>query len=339
MAEIIGEYIDRICSTELRPIGNLPRGVAHRLYDAVRGKGGKPLTFAMATAILDAVGEGDRVVIAAGAGGAPTLPNGEIDGLPGTAVIARALALGRGADVHVLVEERFQGPVRAVLRAAELNVHDGGPHRLADSVVVHTSPVDDEEGEAFSHRILDELEPSLVLAIEKLAPNKNGVIHGSTGIFWHDVHFNPQFIIDEASRRGVLTCGIGDAGNEAGFGSIPEVGEIMPEGAACRCPCGGGMAAAVRTDHLLCAAISDWGGYGLVGVLCYLMRRPDLLADADVVERILRAAVASGVVCGWYARPVLCDDGVPLDAQRAAATLISTAVKQALLEHAHSASH
>lgn len=339
MAEIIGEYIDRICSTELRPIGNLPRGVAHRLYDAVRAKGGKPLTYAMAGAILDAVSEGSRVVILAGAGGAPTLPNGEIDGLPGSAVIARALILGRGADVHILAEPRFQKPVREVLRAAELNVHDGGEHRLADSVVVHASPEDDDEGKEFSHRILDELQPSLVLAIEKLAPNRHGVIHGSTGIAWHDVHFNPAFIIDEARERGILTCGIGDAGNEAGFGSIPEVGDIMPEGAVCRCPCGGGMATAVVTDHLLCAAISDWGGYGLTAMLAFLLRRPDLLASPDLVERMLRAAVNSGVVCGWYARPVLCDDGVPLDAQRAAATLIGTAVTQALYEHGHSASH
>ena len=339
MPEIIAEYVDRICSTELRPIGNLPRGVAHRLYDAARARAGTPLTLAMATAVLDAVGPGDRVVLLAGAGGAPTLPRGEIDGLPGAAVIARALVLGRGADVHVVAEERFQGPFRAVLGAAELNVHDGGAHRLADSVVLHTGPEDDGEAERFSYRLLDDLEPSLVLAIEKLAPNRKGVIHGATGIGWHDVHFNPAFVVEEAGRRGILTCGIGDAGNEVGFGGVPEVAEIMPEGATCRCPCEAGMATAVVTDLLISAAISDWGGYGLTAMLAFLMRRPDLLAGPDLVERMLRAAVASGVVCGWYARPVLCDDGVPLDAQRAAATLISTAVTQALYEHAHSASH
>lgn len=338
MPQIIGEYVDRVCSTELRPIGNLPRGVAHQLYDAVRRKYDAPLSYSMARALLDRVGEGDRVLIVCGAGGAPSLPNGEIDGLLGATAIARALILGRGADVRLLVEDRFLEPARAVLKAGELNVCQDDDDRIPESVVMHRTPVDDVAGRQFSFGILDELNPAAVIGIEKLAPNKHGVIHGATGNPWHDVHFNPQYLFDEANSRGVLTCGIGDAGNEVGFGSVSEVGEIMPEGASCRCPCQGGMASAVQTDYLISSAISDWGGYGLVALMSFLLRRLDLVADADLVERMLRAAVDAGVVCGWYARPVLCDDGVPLPAQRAAATLLQTAVTQALTD-AHSPSH
>jgi len=35
MPEIIGEYVDRLCSVEMRPKG-MPRGTMHLLYEAAR---------------------------------------------------------------------------------------------------------------------------------------------------------------------------------------------------------------------------------------------------------------------------------------------------------------
>jgi hypothetical protein len=328
--EVIGQYIDQIMTTELRPVGNMPRGVAHRLYEAVRERQKGPLSTAMATAIQDRVAEGDRVLIVCGAGGAPSLPTGEIDGLLGAVALARVLTLGLGAQAHLAAEPRFFSPLREIARAGHLNVHSDAVGPAPAEVTIHTSPEDDADGARFATAILDELRPVLVLAIEKLAPNRAGIIHGATGNPWHAEHFDPAPLFEAATARGILTCGIGDAGNEVGFGAVPEVAEIQPEGARCRCACGGGMAAAVATDLVLTAAISDWGGYAVTALLAYLLRRPDLVADADYVEDLLRAAVRSGVVCGWHARPVLSDDGVPLDAQRAAATLMRTAVTQAL---------
>ncbi|MEV5778722.1 glutamate cyclase domain-containing protein [Streptomyces antimycoticus] len=338
MPEVIGQYVDQIMTAELRPIGNMPRGVAHQLYEAVRRHTGKPLSTAMAQGIVDRVAPGDRVIILCGAGGAPSLPTGEIDGLLGAVALARVLALGIGAEVHIASVERFMGPLTEVLRAGELNVRLGEDDDRPGTVTLTVSPEDDDQSRAFSRRILQELQPSLVLAIELLSPNRAGIIHGATGKPWHDVHFDSALLFELARAQGILTCGIGDAGNEAGFGAIPEVADIQPEGAICRCPCGSGMASAVSTDLVLTAAISDWGGYAVTALIAYLIKRPDLIADADYVENILRAAVRAGVVCGWHARPTLSDDGVPLAAQRAAATLMQTAVTQALVQ-AHSPSH
>lgn len=338
MPEIVGQYVDQIMTTELRPVGNMPRGVAHRLYGAVRGRSTSPLSTAMAAALTGRVGSGDRVLIVCGAGGAPSLPTGEIDGLLGATALARALTVGLGAEVHLAAEPRFTGPLREILRAGQLNVRSDETGPAPADVVLHVSPEDDAAGARFSTAILDDLAPAAVVAIEKLSPNRHGVIHGATGNAWHDEHFNPATLFREAASRGTLTCGIGDAGNEVGFGSVPEVATIQPQGARCHCPCEGGMASAVPTDVVLTAAISDWGGYAVTALLALLLRRPDLLVDADYVEDILRAAVRSGVVCGWHARPVLSDDGVPLPAQRAAATLMQTAVTQALTP-SHSPSH
>ncbi|RZT28536.1 uncharacterized protein DUF4392 [Kribbella sp. VKM Ac-2569] len=338
MPAIIGQYVDQIMTTELRPLGNMPRGVAHKLYDAVRRRTGTPLSTAMAEGIVNRVTAGDTVLILCGAGGPPTLPTGEIDGLLGAVALARVLALGLRAEVHLASVERFMEPLTQVVRAGELNVRLGPEDHRPGSITLHISPEDDDLGREFSGRILDELQPALVLAIELLSPNRAGIIHGATGLPWHDVHFDSAVLFKLAQSRGILTCGIGDAGNEAGFGSVPEVGTIQPQGSVCRCPCGAGMASAVATDLVLSAAISDWGGYAVTALIAYLIRRPDLIADPDYVENLLRAAVRSGAVCGWYARPTLSDDGVPLVAQRAAATLMQTAVTQALLQ-ADSPSH
>jgi hypothetical protein len=339
MPTIIGEYIDQLTSTELRPIGNMPRGVAHKLYNAARSRAGDPLSYTMASALIGEVSAGQRVLIVTGAGGPPNMPTGEVDGLLGTVALARALTIGLGAEVHILVEERFLAPIAAVARAGQLNIRTASGPPWADSVVIHETPVDDEAALEFSLRIIDELEPTAVIAIEKLSINRNGVIHGVTGLPWSDVHYNAAPLFEEARRRHILTCGIGDGGNEIGWGSFPEVREIMPEGAVCRCPCKGGIAAAVSTDVFLAAAISDWGAYGLVAMMSFMLKRADLIADADYVEDLLRAAAAAGVVCGWYSRPMLSDDGVPLPAQRALATLLETAVTQAFLAHTHSSSH
>lgn len=338
MAHIVGQYIDQIMTTELRSAGNMPRGVAHLLYAAVRSKAPEPLSTHMARSLHDTIQPGDRVLILCGAGGYPSLPTGEIDGVLGAVAMARVLTLGLGAKVHLATAERFVAPLAAVLRAGELNVVLDEHDVRADAVTLHISPEEDAEGKLFSERILDDLDPRAVIAIELLSVNDKGVIHGATGNAWHDVHYDVAPLFARARERGIRTYGIGDAGNEAGFGAIPEVKVIQPEGARCRCGCGGGMASAVVADVVLAAAISNWGGYAVTALLAFMTRRPDLLAGPNYVEQMLRTAVDAGLVCGWNARPTLSDDGVPLDAQRAAATLMHTAVVQALTE-VHSPSH
>ncbi|MBB5159835.1 glutamate cyclase domain-containing protein [Saccharopolyspora phatthalungensis] len=337
MPKILAENIDRIITTELRPTGTLPRGVTGRLYEAARQRSKDPLCYVMAAELKDCVRSGDRVVIVTGAGGPPYMPSGEIDGLLGSTALARILAIGLDADVHIVVEERFTAPMTAVLRAGELNVRDGSP--WPGSVALHVSPEGLTQSEDFSGRLLGELDPSAVIAIEKIGVNSKGVIHGVTGLPWTDVHFNAKPLFDGARASGARTFGIGDGGNEVGWGGVTEVAEIMPHGRVCQCGCGGGIACAVETDILVHAAISNWGGYGVAAMLGYLLRRPDLVPDADYVERILTTAAASGAVCGWYSRPMLSDDGVPLKAHRAIATMLKTAVEQAHIEFAESSSH
>jgi hypothetical protein len=321
MPEIIGEYVDRLCTIEMRPAdSNLPRGVMHRLYAEARGDG-PPLTFKAADALVSNVTPGSRVYMLTGAGGPPVLPKGEVDGLLGTAALARTLVMALGADVTILTEARVEEPLRAACEGATLNFTTDGP-RMANDVRFLAMPIDDDACSQQAEELL-EAGPSAVVAIEKLSPNSKGIIHGVTGISYHDEHANPKYLVDGARSRGILTVGVGDGGNEVGFGAIEAaVAEIMPAGGACVCGCGGGSAAAVGTDVLVAAAISNWGAYGIAAMICWLRRTPQHLIDERNLERMLTDVVAAGAFDGCFARPVLCDDGVPLEVNQGMVTML-----------------
>lgn len=316
MPEIIGEYVDRLCTIEMRSAtGNLARGMIYRLYDAARTNS-RPLTLSAAEALLSAVNPGDTVFMLTGAGGPPLLPRGEVDGLLGTAALARVLTLGCGADVTVLAEERVEQPMRAACAGVGLNFASPDEAKPDRGVRFVPMPLEHEACRAQAEQLLAG-RPAAVIAIEKLSPNAAGVIHGSTGINYDAVHAKPQYFVNGARESGVVTIGIGDGGNEVGFGRIRDtVRELLPAGADCGCGCGDGTAAAVATDILVVAAISNWGAYGVAAMMGWLDGTFEHLLNVDELERMLSDVVAAGAFDGCEARPVLSDDGVPLTFQR-----------------------
>jgi hypothetical protein len=332
MGHVVGEYIDRLATIEMRPgKGNLPRGVMHQLYDAARARLDQPLVYRMAVALTRAVAPGDAVVILAGAGGPNILPHSEVDGIPGAAAIARSLISTLGARPVVVTEDRACKPIEAALNAAGLNARDATGPALIDAVTIVPSPISRPDCELHAETLFEEYAPTAVIAIEKLAPNQAGVIHNITGFSLDDNHTKSDAYIDQARLRGVLTCGIGDGGNEVGFGLIhAEASQFMPAGRVCNCPCAGGSTTVVSTDEFMVAAISDWGGYALGAMMAFLTDRAESMLGPDDVDRILRATIAAGARDGVTCRPTLSDDGVPLETQRAYASMLQSIVHIAL---------
>ncbi|GAA5153471.1 DUF4392 domain-containing protein [Microbacterium pseudoresistens] len=328
MVHIIGEYIDRLATVEMRPAqSNLARGVIHQLYDAVRAKYDSPLVSLAASRIVDTVRPGDSVVILAGAGGPPALPNAEVDGIPGAVAIAKALDYGLGAEVTILTEKRAEDTLRATVRAAGLNVRGRHEDPLAHCVTWEESPIDRVDAALHAEDVLDRLSPAVIVAIEKLAPNIHGIIHGATGLDYDAVHTKPDEYFDRAASRGILTFGIGDGGNEAGFGvAHDEVMDIMPSGRTCLCQCGGGSATTVPADLFMVAAISDWGGYAFGAMVSYLTGVASAMLTPAEVERMLRACIDAGALDGVLGVPVIADDGVPLLTQRAYVQMLNDLV-------------
>ena len=199
------------------------------------------------------------------------------------------------------------------------------------TALVRPFPLDPGQAKATAVSLLDELQPSAVIAIENLSPNAKGIIHSATGFEREPTHVAHSFhVVEEARRRGILTVGVGDFGNECGMGLIADaVRKINPYGTACKCPCGAGVTAAVSTDVLVVASISNWGSYAISAALALLLKDPNVLESPEAARRSLEECVAAGAEGeGGMRQPWV--DGTPLEAQVAVVTMLRTIVANAL---------
>ena len=315
MPEIMGEYVDRLCTVEMRPQG-MPRGKIHRLYDAARRRqGGRPLTLLAAERLRGVVKAGDSVILATGAGGPPWMPAGETDGPVGVAALARALVIGLGARPVFVTESQSLAALSAAVAAAGLSVvsPEIAAARTGAAVVLEYSK-NDAEAQTQAKRLLDQFRPAALIASEKLAPNAKGEIHSVRGVNVTAEHAKIQHLFQSAAQRGIPSIGIADGGNEVGCGLIyDDTRTIMEYGARCQCPCGDGMATTLPTDVLVIASVSNYGAYGVSAMLGFLLGDPDLVHDPDTHYRMLEANVREGASDGIYGRPIMKEDGISVE--------------------------
>jgi len=325
------EAIDRIVTTEFRTAEQAP-GTLIFLHEAARQKMGEPICLAATRRLSEVLRPRAPVVLTTGAGGPPWLFKGETDGPPGLAVLARALSLGFGVWPIVITEERGKGPLTTTLEAAGVSVLPeplARPRPTTATLVPFTT--DPAQGEREAKAFLDRYQPAAVIVTEKSSPNRVGIIHSTAGKAWPpEVDFaRVDFLVHESRQRGILTIGIGDRGNEIGFGLIEEtVRRIMPWANVCQCPCAQGMAAATAVDVLYPVNISNWGCYAIAAALAILKGQADLLHDPETETAMLRACVAAGGVDGTTARQVPVVDGTSAGVQVAIVTLLAELVSK-----------
>ncbi|HUA52748.1 MAG TPA: glutamate cyclase domain-containing protein [Candidatus Sulfotelmatobacter sp.] len=325
------EAIDRLMALECRAINV---GRLQALYDAARRHAPGPLCATAARTLVDAVKPRDPVVLITGAGGPPWLFAGETDGPLGLAGLARALAIGCGAWPLIITEARSEAPVAATLAAAGVSLLTEELARVRPTTATLVPfPTEPEEAARVADGFLDRYRPAALVVIEKNSPNRANVIHSFSGTAWTPrVEFaRVEHLIAACRRRAIPTIGIGDHGNEMGFGLIEDtVRATVPGADVCRCPCGQGMAAAVATDIVIPASVSNWGGYGIEAALAILKRDPRLLHDAETERAMLRACVMAGAVDGLTSRQILAVDGTSAETQVAVLTLLAEIVGKAL---------
>ena len=110
----------------------------------------------------------------------------------------------------------------------------------------------------------------MVISIEKLGPNPQGIAHTSTGTPTASDRARAECLFDEAARRGIPSLGIGDNGNELGFGLIADaVAKYKPNGER--------LCTRVKTDVLVPANTSNWGAYAVEAALAALVGRPEIM--------------------------------------------------------------
>lgn len=293
----VAEQIDRLITTEIggkfRTVTRQP--IIRQLYDAARERqGGKPVTFSIARALMEACKPGRRVIVTTGFM-LDLWMHGEADGPPGAAILARALEKAFDVKPVLLTEAVHQNLVRETVRATglrEFPIDEAAkyPRRFSMAEL----PMDVASSCRAAASLFDGNDVAALIAIEKPGGNQHGVYHNSAGrdISMHCGKIEPW--LDEARRRGVLTVSIMDLGNEAGTGAVVDVARTMPNGGKCVCPCGGGNVATSVVDYVLPAFISNWGAYGLEATLAFLLDRPALMHDATLERYVLQACARAG---------------------------------------------
>lgn len=300
MADIIGANIDRLVTVEMRNRG-MNHNIIGPIYEEARREGGgRPITARAAQALVANVSHGDTVLIVTGAGYAPEAPHGESDGPPGAAALARALFWGLNAVPVYVTEECHAPPVVAASQAAGIMVRDyelAKNRRMGGSLV--TAPTTQADIAAWAKDVFDTYHPKAIIAIERLGPNDQGILHYSTGVVPKN-YVDISALFSEAHARGVLSIGIGDNANEIGFGRIHSfMQDFHPYGRRCQYEGGTGVPTVVATDIFLPASISNWGAYGIAAMLGFLCKKMDLVQSPELEKKIVTACLDAG---GWEMR-------------------------------------
>ena len=334
MPDIIGEHIDRLITVELKNRG-MPHGFLANLYDVARAEGGgRPLCMRAAEGIVNSVGRGDSVIILTGAGYPPPMPKGESDGPPGAAGLLRGLYWGLGAVPVYVCEQRHVEPIVASSEAAHLMVKDfadAKEKRLG--AVIAAAPNDQAAVDGWVNDLFDRIQPKALVAIERLGPNDHGVIYNATGQIK-----GPQTgiidlasVVHEATRRGVFTVGIGDHGNEIGFGRIEEhLKDVMPFGAKSQDGNPGGNACAVKTDVLIPAMMSNWGAYGIEAALAYLVKDSNVMHSPEMERNVITKCLEAGGLEAMYCSTAFVVDNCEGESSMAVVQLLGDMVRLSL---------
>lgn len=301
------ENIDRLLLVECRP-HDLVQGVIPKLYTEARR--GNPITYEIAQ-VLTSLPQG-RAAIVTGVMLPRYLPHGEIDGLIG-AVWLGGILKRLGHTVDILVETEVAPVIKAL--AHEVDLAFG---------IRETS-----------HRTVEEFRSwaadyELAIAIEKVGRNRKGVRHSIVGTpVAVDGALVDDFFLEMTAQKKV-TIGVGDGGNEIGFGAIFEAARrFVPRGSECGCPCGDGIVTATPTQLLLPVAVSNYGAYGIAAALAAWYKDQTFAAEGAVIRRLIEVAVANGAIDGGTADPsFIGDDGIPIEGVVALVTLLRTIVTQ-----------
>ena len=330
MIDYVGEAVDKLITIEAKNHG-MPHGILQPMYDAARkAAGNKPVTMTAAEGLMKALGKGDVVFIMTGAGYEPTMPKGESDGPPGAASLARILYRGLGAVPVYVNEDCHADPIIASSEAARPHgeaVRAGarppprrGHRECADGSVqdLGLGPGD-----------LRQVKPKAVVAAERLGAGANGIVHSATALplTGPDAKFQGCIdigeVVTEANKRGIFSVGIGDHGNELGFGTIYDtVVKTMPKGDQ--------LATVVKTDVVIPAMMSNWGCYGIEACLAYLLKKPQLIHSPEMEKRIVQACLDAGGLEAMYCTTEFMVDGLDGETSMACMQFLSNIVRKNL---------
>jgi len=311
--DAIGENLDRLITIDWRGQGQI-----HPLYQSLREQSEGPLTMGAARKFVEQVKEGDTVFIMTGfpVGPFDVLKDGKVskehafrsdmlapetDGVVAAALIARAVDLGFKARPVIFCEEECVEIAKACCGAAGLRVFHDFKTSLLMSHTVTVLPFTKEAQKASeeANRLLDEMNPKAAISIERPGRNEKGFYHMANGRSITDFVAKLDDLFEGVGKRGGLTIGIGDLGNELGMGALKEATQrIIFYGEKCRCGCGSGVGNVSKADATIFGAVSEDAAYAFLACMAFLLSQPDILQSPEMETRVLEAACNHGAIDG-----------------------------------------
>ena len=198
----------------------------------------------------------------------------ETDGPPGTIALAGAL---RQLDFEVIyVSDRYGTPL--------LTVDGAGTEQVIEF------PISDHAASRdFAHGLLADIEPDILIAIERCGFTADNRHLNMAGRDVSDFTAKIDYLFPDQAN----TLGIGDGGNEIGMGRFTRQIKSSAD-----LP---GDPAVILTHKTIISTVSNWGAYGLITALSRLSRR-DLLPSVEWAGELLTELVARGAVDGISGR-------------------------------------
>lgn len=308
--ELVCDAIDKLQCTEMRRRG-LPRGHKWKLYELARATESESLVLAAARKLA---GAPMHVGILTGAAVPDHMPKGENDGPFGAVVLAKSLVKA-GHTVTIITDPDPAPATQGLLDYFGLDVP------------IQVFELGDSAGqEAFASKI------DALVTIERLGGNKNGHLHGISGVSRDAFRANFDALVNTANSLGKITIGIGDGGNEIGFGKIYDaLIETMPElNNEEKTPCGGGIFSIVPTDTLVIGSTSNLGAYGVCAALAMLKKDAELCHTPEDEVALHYIGVGLGMSDGGTGDIIPDCDGIPAETNAAVVRMMQTMVEMEL---------
>jgi hypothetical protein len=319
----IGRNADQIMTCDL-----LCYGAIGPLYAQSLARQGGPLSLKAARMLQQSLAGGRTVAITTGLILPGCHPHGETDGPLGAVVLARALALGTGARVIVICEEELMPLLAALLRTAGLKVVAEQDLAVARSPVAAVVPLsrDAATARAAAAEMFDRHSIAALVSVERNGRNHAGIYAMVNGTDLSDTIGKGVELFAAARDQNIPTVGIGDRGNELGFGPVSDiVAALLPKGAI--------AADVTPSDLAVPASVSNWGCYAIACCLAALLDEPELLHSADLETSLAFVAQQNGGIDGMTGRADLATDGMGAQVSAAIATLLCENFRAMIARH------
>lgn len=310
----ICEAIDDLIAVqvEARPRGS-DRLIRLLAEEARRVQNG--MTEPAATAILAGLESSGCAVVSSGWLLHRWFPNGELCGMIGAIGLARFFVVGLHKAVLFPTESELVPIVTALCRTAGLRTCEWDEFRASSlpQVCVFPYSKSDDTAREQAREIIEAVSPGALVTVEKGGPGPGGVFHAGNGVDMSDTSARLNVMVEVFRKAGIVTVGVGDLGNEIGFGKIRDrAREILGEIANCDCGCGEGIVTSVETDHLVVGSASNRAAMGLEAALGAISQRARYVRDGALDVELIRAAASLGAMDSFSVSPVPTDGhGVP----------------------------